>query len=535
MSLKQFVIDLDAQRDLFVAKLQGAGVTISSDATLKECIEALDAMESGDGEKTEYRVGIITNIADNSVIDICPIDHFDEQGDPVYSDSYIDQNNIMTFNSGRVIHEETVLSESYKLYKCVACGNTTWSGYELTRPIGSDDGFETATELTTDLPIKGLTPQPGHIYSHDTLFEVKWYPVRHSENPLTFTSVGGSTNVRIYRGQGNPVIDGIQYRMGSSELWQTYTLEQKISLTDGESVQFRNTNNLLNLADNHYCYFVMNSDSSGAYINASGNIMSMINFEKNCSPYCFKSLFYMCTILRTPPELPATTLSKACYKDMFNNVQLYNYPILPAMVMAEECYAGMFSNNTRNDYFVDAPILPATTLAKACYMSMFAYTKTLLEAPELPATTLAESCYERMFEQCNNLSTTPELPAEVCQTKCYYQMYYATNITSIVIKAKTLANWSCYRMLRDCYYLNSITVEFENWYTGDDGSHDATEDWVYAVQSEGTFVKPVTLPTVVDGTKRIPENWTVEGVGNQLTPTDPEDESGGNDITIEEG
>ena len=53
---------------------------------------------------------------------------------------------------------------------------------------------------------------------------------------------------------------------------------------------------------------------------------------------------------------------------------------------------------------VNAPALPAKTLAKDCYQEMFYGCTSLTTAPALPATTLVDECYQYMFYNCSSLN-----------------------------------------------------------------------------------------------------------------------------------
>ena len=80
--------------------------------------------------------------------------------------------------------------------------------------------------------------------------------------------------------------------------------------------------------------------------------------------------------------------------------------------------------------------LPAETLAKYCYQDMFRTCINLQTAPELPATTLAEYCYSGMFYECTKLGTAPVLPAETLAAGCYQNMFYkCTSLTKVVLRA----------------------------------------------------------------------------------------------------
>jgi hypothetical protein len=69
------------------------------------------------------------------------------------------------------------------------------------------------------------------------------------------------------------------------------------------------------------------------------------------------------------------------------------------------------------------PELPATTLADYCYEAMFIYCDSLTTAPVLPATTLTISCYYMMFQGCTELTTAPLLPAKTLAKTCYQRMF----------------------------------------------------------------------------------------------------------------
>jgi hypothetical protein len=190
--------------------------------------------------------------------------------------------------------------------------------------------------------------------------------------PLTFTNKGeNSATVKLTK-TGTPNVDGIQYRLGKSGGWNTYTIDTELTLQNvGDVVQFQNTLETLGTGNGNYCQFVLSGQ-----IAASGNLMSMLNYSDMASQYAFFRLFKDCSSLISAPELPATTLATSCYGHMF-----YGCSSL-----------------------ISAPELPATTLATNCYGHMFNGCSSLISAPELPATTLATSCYTFMFKGCSNLT-----------------------------------------------------------------------------------------------------------------------------------
>ena len=157
-----------------------------------------------------------------------------------------------------------------------------------------------------------------------------------------------------------------------------------------------------------------------------GNIMSLVDedgFATNktlTGEYAFFKLFNMNTHLKSHSDkelvLPATTLTKGCYYNMFCGcTSLKKVPALPATTLADECYACMFYNCTG---LKKAPALPATTLTKGCYKSMFFGCTGLTTAPALPATTLVDGCYSTMFSCCTNLNYVLCLATDISAKYC---------------------------------------------------------------------------------------------------------------------
>ena len=163
------------------------------------------------------------------------------------------------------------------------------------------------------------------------------------------------------------------------------------------------------------------------------NCVNLVNAKDLVLPattlakYCYSNMFEGCKSLTTAPsELPATTLAKYCYDSMFEScTSLTTAPELKATTLNSMCYYQMFSACKS---LTTAPQLPATTLASGCYERMFEGCKSLTTAPQLPATTLASGCYERMFQGCTSLTTAPELPATTLINSCYSNMFYNTNV-----------------------------------------------------------------------------------------------------------
>ena len=273
---------------------------------------------------------------------------------------------------------------------------------------------------------------------------------------------------------GDLIIRGTpQYSVNGGE-WTMAENPTTIHLSPGDKVRFKGINQGNNL------FF-----SFGLIFKAYGNIMSLIygdDFIGQTSllvPNAFEDCFSSCAGLFDISNLilPATTLSEACYSNMFSNCSFMEAPALPATTLAKRCYRYMFKGCTS---LTTAPELPATTLAEGCYAYMFNDCTSLTKAPELPATTLTEGCYGGMFVGCTNLTTAPELPANRLKEWCYQEMF--SGCTSL--------------MYIKCLAKTNFSASF------------AIYEWLQDVSPVGIFVRPsgVTWPTGASG---IPSGWAV--------------------------
>lgn len=63
-------------------------------------------------------------------------------------------------------------------------------------------------------------------------------------------------------------------------------------------------------------------------------------------------------------------------------------------------------------------VMPATTLNKNCYKNMFKNCSSMKAAPALPASTLVEGCYMGMYSGCTVLNTAHSLATDLSATNC---------------------------------------------------------------------------------------------------------------------
>ena len=172
------------------------------------------------------------------------------------------------------------------------------------------------------------------------------------------------------------------------------------------------------------------------------------------------------------------------------------------------CFYELFFNCTS---LATPPELPATTLAELSYLRMFQGCSSLTTAPELPATTLARNCYQFMFDGCTSLVNPPsELPALSVPFAAYGDMFAGTAITkSPYIRATSVDGaWGMASMFKNCSSLNEIKMDYIGNFSGSGVPTDAFTTWVDGVASTGTFYYNGSDTT--RGTSAIPENWTIQ-------------------------
>lgn len=270
-----------------------------------------------------------------------------------------------------------------------------------------------------------------------------------------------------------------EYTVGGSPL--TTVTNLTLSLNNGEKVYFRN--------DNGYFGYMGSSGrhshmfSSDENIKVGGNIKSLLNYKDmngtKLKNGCFNNMFSGAEYLSDAKNLilSDTNLADSCYYSLFENCHsLTNTPVLPATTLARKCYLQMFKGTA----ITKAPKLPATKLAPYCYKNLFENCQSLTSAPTLPATTMVEGCYQGMFNSCKKLTTAPTLPA------------------------KKLATYSYRYMFSSCSKLNSVTS-----YANDISATECTHWWLDSVASTGTFHNLGTATYEKNSIDGIPTGWTV--------------------------
>ncbi len=338
--------------------------------------------------------------------------------------------------------------------------------------------------------------------------------------PLTLEATEDGTTITIRFTESTDKNTTITYSIndGSAQAVSTANETKTISnLKKGDWVQFKSTKwrfEATIIADKN-CYVY-------------GNVMSLINDNgdefaddkeiaygqsSNNSPGALESLFKedgnkIIIDANRKLYLPATTLNKNCYSQMFAGCKsLTSAPELPATTLKDGCYWSMFANCTS---LATAPNLSGENLDRYCYALMFKGCTSLAEAPELPATTVAESCYSEMLSGCTKLTKAPDLPATILTNKCYNRMFSGcTNLTKAPELPATTLTDNCYKeMFSGCTKLNYVKC-----LATDISASSCTSDWLNGVNASGTFVKTMNMPDWTEGNSGIPSGWSIENTG----------------------
>lgn len=152
--------------------------------------------------------------------------------------------------------------------------------------------------------------------------------------------------------------DSIKYSLDGGESWTDYNAKKAITLNKDEEICFqgRRENYKNAKAEGGNTYGAPNKtpifevqDNKKCFI--AGNIMTLLKDREHLSDEAFDGAFskdgtdnkWTDIDPRDPLLLPATTLTKRCYKGMFRRCTALQYaPDLPAEIPAAECYSGMF-------------------------------------------------------------------------------------------------------------------------------------------------------------------------------------------------
>ena len=162
---------------------------------------------------------------------------------------------------------------------------------------------------------------------------------------ITFTA-NGEQKFKMTT-EGDYTISGLEYSVKDSE-WA--------SVVAGTEITFGGTHGNLRLRGtnpygtaNHLGAYSNITFTKDAPVACTGDIRTLLDWrnynkvETGKARFC--GLFFLCSVLTSAPELPATKLADFCYNQMFSScTNLVSAPVLPATTLADFCYYSMFNN-----------------------------------------------------------------------------------------------------------------------------------------------------------------------------------------------
>lgn len=159
---------------------------------------------------------------------------------------------------------------------------------------------------------------------------------------LCFTANTANSTVQLTK-NGSPTAVTLETSTDKNTR-TTYTIWDTITLSNiWDKVYWRNTSETdtgFSTSGSNYYQFSMSWN-----VMCSWELVYLLNknWTNVLSEYCFRTLFYNCAALVTPPSLQAKTLAAYCYLNMFMNCTwLEALPYLPAETLTQSCYQNMF-------------------------------------------------------------------------------------------------------------------------------------------------------------------------------------------------
>ncbi len=393
---------------------------------------------------------------------------------PPVSDVTLDETTLeMVYGNGKDITLEATVSPAD-----AEDTDVTWSSSDESVATVDDEGVVHAVGAGTAV----ITAEAGNKKATCDISVII-----NLETPLTFEAAVDGATVKFNKYNADIVAPNVEYSLDGGITWKDDLTAAGVTLASaGDKISFRGTNEAYGADDIYDCYRFVLSAETYVY----GNVMSLINKDNYptnktlTADYAFEILFLNQTNLKNKDAdhqiyLPATRLTKECYKRMFDNcTSLTVAPVLsggdtsidPEATLAKDCYQEMFY---WCESLTTAPELPATTLAEGCYYGMFAYCKGLTTAPELPATTLADYCYYSMFENCYKLSSVTCKATDFSAASCLYSWLSGVG-TDESVTSKTIYISSSYSA-----YVADMNSDLEG--TADDAQINTNVPWLKGI------------------------------------------------------
>lgn len=293
---------------------------------------------------------------------------------------------------------------------------------------GSIEASATTATTRTDLGLLQLTATFEGFTASGSV--EAYQEANHYDQYFTFIITGTGKVVWLAEASATD-FKTIQYSLDNGVTWTSLTAaknsETNFDVVAGDVVMFKGNNTSLG------------SSSAGASCCFSGTTAQFIP-EGNTMSLLYGDDF------ADKKTLPGTYT----FRDFLNGVSGFTDAsnlILPATACTEQCYRNFFAGTN----VINAPKLPALTLARACYNNMFINAYNLEVAPDLLAPVLVQECYSGMLhmqgtiaEENRKLRYIRCLATNISATNCTAYMTNATNVAAngVFVKAASNNSWT---------------------------------------------------------------------------------------------
>lgn len=169
---------------------------------------------------------------------------------------------------------------------------------------------------------------------------------------LKFESSGAQT-LGVDTTKLGTISPNFEYSTDGGSTWTTWDVRNNtLSFGNGTDLYVRGSNNVLAKGGVNYVQFVFTTNSLVA---CTGNLMHLYDYTQDLTAFPkldsnsrgVKFMFRNCSVLTTPPSLPATDLEDFAYYSTFEGCTSLNaLPVLPATTLTSECYTSMFEGCT---------------------------------------------------------------------------------------------------------------------------------------------------------------------------------------------
>ena len=260
-----------------------------------------------------------------------------------------------------------------------------------------------------------------------------------------------------------------------------------------------------------------------------------------------ESMFEGCSKLLTTPKFNIRTIGERGCKRMFancskiNSVSRFNISSIGKNGLEEAFLSAhslrkvdmiinavensSYKNTFRNcrslsartylndSYYIDSISIRTSDLAEDCFYGTFAECYTLEEFGDLPGITAAKNCYYEMFLNATSLRKFGTISLTTTAQGCLYSTFEGTGLEKAPdLLTANLNGYGCYnRLFYNCSNLNYIKALFLT-----DPSSAQTQNWVYGVASEGTFVQDADATWNEVSVHAIPPGWVVNKETNDV-------------------